>query len=94
LTDIQSLARRGRISLGESLRRRGPSKSLTPREIDVLRLVADGKSNSEIGRELFISTKTASVHVSHILQKLGVSSRVQAAGAARDMDFDSGTPLR
>jgi ATP/maltotriose-dependent transcriptional regulator MalT len=85
LTEIQSLARRGRISLGEPLRRRGPSTSLTPREIDVLRLVADGKSNSEIGRELFISTKTASVHVSHILQKLGVSSRVQAAGAARDM---------
>ena len=91
LTEIQSLARRGRISLGEPLRRRGPSTSLTPREIDVLRLVADGKTNSEIGRELFISTKTASVHVSHILQKLGVSSRVQAAGAARDLDLVSGT---
>jgi DNA-binding CsgD family transcriptional regulator/tetratricopeptide (TPR) repeat protein len=91
LTEIQSLARRGRISLGEPLRRRGPSTSLTPREIDVLRLVADGKTNSEIGRELFISTKTASVHVSHILQKLSVSSRVQAAGAARDMDLVSGT---
>ena len=55
----------------------------------MLRLVADGKTNSEIARDLFISTKTASVHVSHILAKLGVSSRVQAAGIARDMDLVS-----
>ena len=68
---------------------RDGSSSLTPREIEVLRLVADGKTNSEIARDLFISTKTASVHVSHILAKLGVSSRVQAAGIARDMDLVS-----
>jgi len=91
LADIESLARRARISLGAPLRRRGPSTSLTPRELDVLRLVAAGKTNSEIGHELFISAKTASVHVSHILQKLGVSSRVQAAGAARDMDLVAGS---
>ena len=60
------------------------SALLTARELEVLRLVAQGRTNSEIGDLLFISSKTASVHVSHILAKLGVSSRVQAAGLARD----------
>ena len=55
---------------------------LTGRELEVLRLVADGRSNGQIGRELFISTKTASVHVSNILAKLGVSSRGEAAAVA------------
>jgi DNA-binding NarL/FixJ family response regulator len=48
----------------------------------VLRLVAAGGSNAEIGVELFISRKTASVHVSNILRKLNVSTRVQAAALA------------
>jgi DNA-binding NarL/FixJ family response regulator len=48
----------------------------------VLRLLAAGRSDREIGAELFISGKTASVHVSNILRKLGVSSRVQAATLA------------
>jgi DNA-binding NarL/FixJ family response regulator len=61
--------------------------ALTTREVEVLRLVAQGKTNFEIARALFISTKTASVHVSHILHKLGVSSRVQAAGVAHDLDL-------
>ena len=43
---------------------------------------AEGRSNGEIGSELFISTKTASVHVSNILAKLGVSSRTEAAAVA------------
>jgi DNA-binding CsgD family transcriptional regulator len=55
---------------------------LTAREREVLRLVAEGHSNSEIAQELFISRKTASVHVSNILAKLGVTSRVQAAAVA------------
>ena len=55
---------------------------LTAREEEVLRLVADGRSNSQIAETLFISRKTASVHVSNILSKLGVSSRVQAAAVA------------
>lgn len=55
---------------------------LTAREIEVLRLLGDGLSNREIGDVLFISAKTASVHVTHILQKLNVSTRVQAAVAA------------
>jgi DNA-binding NarL/FixJ family response regulator len=48
----------------------------------VLPLLASGRSNSEIGRVLFISTKTVSVHVSNILAKLGVSGRVEAAAVA------------
>ncbi len=55
---------------------------LTPREREVLALVSDGLSNGQIARVLFISEKTASVHVSNILRKLGVSSRVQAALAS------------
>ena len=55
---------------------------LTPRELEVLRLVADGRSNSQIADELVISRKTASVHVSNILAKLGVATRVQAAALA------------
>jgi DNA-binding NarL/FixJ family response regulator len=56
---------------------------LTSREAEVLNLVAAGKTNREIGTELFVSDKTASVHVSNILRKLGVSSRVDAAAVAQ-----------
>ena len=54
-------------------------RGLSDREIEVLTLVAAGYSNSDIAQRLFISSKTASVHVSHILDKLGVSSRTEAA---------------
>jgi predicted ATPase/DNA-binding CsgD family transcriptional regulator len=56
---------------------------LTGRELEVLRLVAAGRSNRDIAAELFISPKTASVHVSNILGKLGVASRGEAAARAR-----------
>jgi DNA-binding CsgD family transcriptional regulator/tetratricopeptide (TPR) repeat protein len=55
---------------------------LTVREAEVLELVARGLTNAEIATELFISTKTASVHVSNILRKLGLKSRIQAAAHA------------
>jgi DNA-binding CsgD family transcriptional regulator len=59
-----------------------PLVALTARELEVLRLVGAGRSNKEIGNELFISAKTASVHVSNILAKLGVSGRGEAAALA------------
>ena len=51
-----------------------PVEALTPREVEVLALVAEGRTNGEIGRQLFISTKTVSVHVSNILAKLGATA--------------------
>ncbi|WP_165965483.1 ATP-binding protein [Actinomadura bangladeshensis] len=63
----------------------GPSGGpLTAREAEVMRLLVRGRSNREIAEELVISPKTASVHVSHILAKFGVSSRGEAVAAARD----------
>ena len=61
---------------------RTPEKSaepLTERETEVLRLLAQGKSNKEIARELQIAEQTVKTHVSHVLDKLGVPSRTQAA---------------
>jgi len=60
----------------------GPLGSLTDREREVLALVAEGQSNGKIATTLFISPKTASVHVSNILAKLGVASRTEAATSA------------
>ena len=65
---------------------------LTERELEVLRLVAAGRSNREIAAELFISPKTASVHVSNILGKLGVASRGEAAARAHTLRlFEDGS---
>ncbi len=61
----------------------GTPGTLTAREAEILALVAEGRSNGEIGRQLFISAKTVSVHVSNILGKLGASGRTEAAAIAR-----------
>ena len=87
LAAIRALADRARIPLDAPSMPAEPHREpapygLTDRELLVLRLVAAGRSNPEIGAELFISGKTASVHVSNILRKLGVSTRVQAAALA------------
>ncbi len=71
-------------TLGPTARSSEPaSDALTARELEVLALVAEGRTNGEIGRQLFISTKTVSVHVSNILAKLGASGRTEAAAVAR-----------
>jgi DNA-binding CsgD family transcriptional regulator len=66
---------------------RGPAsrrdEPLTGREEEVLALVAEGRSNREIGKQLFISAKTVSVHVSNILAKLGAAGRTEAVAVAR-----------
>jgi DNA-binding CsgD family transcriptional regulator len=80
------LGRRARIPMGETGAATSPATGgLTARELDVLGLIAAGMSNARIAGELFISPKTASVHVSNIMSKLGVASRGEAAAAARDL---------
>jgi DNA-binding NarL/FixJ family response regulator len=61
----------------------GRVEVLTAREVEVLRLVAAGHSNRRIGDVLYISPKTASVHVSRIIAKLAVANRLEAAAVAR-----------
>ncbi len=87
LAEIRWLARHANLKLsgevedpeeGSDLERLG----LTEREVEVLRHLADGRSNKQIGERLYISTKTVSVHVSNILAKLGVRSRGEAAATA------------
>jgi DNA-binding CsgD family transcriptional regulator len=81
--EIGQLARRARIQLpGAVSAGGGVPFGLTAREMEVLRLVAAGRGNREIAAELFISPRTASVHVSNILSKLSVSSRGEAAATA------------
>jgi DNA-binding NarL/FixJ family response regulator len=60
-------------------------KELTPRELEVLRLVTQGKTNQEIAESLFITRATAKIHVHHIIRKLGVSDRTQAVVRAFDL---------
>ena len=83
---VADVARSARIPLdGGSMHARpisGPLARLTERELEVLRHVAAGRSNDEIAEALFISPKTASVHVSRILAKLDVTTRTKAAALA------------
>jgi DNA-binding CsgD family transcriptional regulator len=89
-TALDDLARRARLDPGNGNRGgpgrgsggRSPLAALTDREREVLSLLSRGMSNREIGTELFITPKTASVHVSNILGKLGAASRTEAAAIA------------
>jgi DNA-binding CsgD family transcriptional regulator len=84
---LDALARRANLSLGAEQPQQPERAGLTPRE-EVLRLLAVGRSNRQIAEELFVSGKTASVHVTHILTKLGVHSRLDAAARARELGLD------
>ncbi|WP_270094320.1 ATP-binding protein [Nonomuraea sp. SYSU D8015] len=84
IEEIEALSRR----VGGGLQpAQEPSELLTPRELEVLRLVTLGRTNRDIAAELFISAKTVSVHVSNILAKLGVTTRGEAAAAAHRLSL-------
>jgi len=90
--EASALARRTRLSLDQPDADAGAARpapedplarfGLTEREREIVVLLAGGRSNPQIAEALFISPKTASVHVSNILAKLGVGSRVEAAAVA------------
>lgn len=95
---IRALAQRARVPLhAPPAAPEGPppvavatTYGLTERELAVLRLLAAGRTNAQIGAELYISPKTASVHVTSIFRKLGVSGRAQAAAVAERADLLGG----
>lgn len=80
-TALEGLIRRGRLDVA-GLRAVDVGAVLTPRETEVLRLLAVGRTNRQVGAELYISEKTASVHVSNILAKLGANGRTEAVAIA------------
>jgi DNA-binding NarL/FixJ family response regulator len=86
--EIEAVARRARIDLDRQRQAADrPPKldaafGLTTRELEVLDLLVDGLTNREIGSRLFVSPKTVSAHVEHILAKLGASRRLEAAAIA------------
>jgi DNA-binding NarL/FixJ family response regulator len=94
--EVRALAQRARLRLDPDTAPPSPTEpptpadqlGLTPREAEVLTLVAAGHSNGQIAQALYISPKTASVHVSNILAKLGVHTRVEAAAIAHRLGLD------
>lgn len=100
LTDeIETLCERARLKLGshpDGAHSPSPARAtqpdpfgLTPRERQVLALIAEGATNRQIGAALYMAEKTASVHVSRILSKLGVRSRTQAAAVAHRLHLSA-----
>jgi DNA-binding CsgD family transcriptional regulator/tetratricopeptide (TPR) repeat protein len=88
-SEIHALARRARLDLAPPAPPAPAAQlGLTPREAEVLALVAAGHSNRQVAQALFISPKTASVHVSNILAKLGVATRGEAAAIAHRLGLD------
>jgi DNA-binding CsgD family transcriptional regulator len=77
----------------DRLGRRAPRTGLTTREVEVLALLGEGRSDGEIAAELFISPKTASVHVANIKGKLGLSSRLEIALRARELGLTAGSTI-
>ncbi|MFC7616694.1 response regulator transcription factor [Actinokineospora soli] len=81
---IRRIARRARITLDPDASPRERIDLFTPRERAVLALVAQGRTNRQVGDELFISEKTVSVHLSRIMAKLGATRRAEAVAVAYD----------
>ncbi len=96
--EIAALAHRVRVALGPSDitpdRDQKPSAAgtmgLTPRELEVLRCVAEGRTNAQIAATLFITERTADAHVSNILRKLGAARRTEAVAIARRLGMIDG----
>jgi len=94
--EIELLAQRGRLRLDTTVPQVGTATTMSPaapfgltrREAEVLALLAEGRTNRQIGEALFITPKTASIHVSRILAKLGVAGRGEAAAAAHRLGLD------
>ena len=84
LTRVNATARRGRLDIGDDI---AASAGLTAREVEVLGLLADGRTNAQVAEALVMSPKTASVHVSHIIAKLGLTNRTEAAAYAHRNGF-------
>jgi DNA-binding NarL/FixJ family response regulator len=76
----------GQLAVPQSLRRHASWASFSARERQVLQLVADGMTNNEIARHLFLSESTVKTHLSSSFRKLGVSSRAEATAAVLDPD--------
>jgi DNA-binding NarL/FixJ family response regulator len=86
---METLARRARLKLpGMAHVDADAERGLTSREREVLVLVAQGRTNREIGENLFISERTASVHVSNIMAKLGAANRTEAGAKAHALGLD------
>jgi DNA-binding NarL/FixJ family response regulator len=94
---VRLLAQRGRLDLTKSptpatavidpLQELG----ISAREAEVLRLLGVGRTNRQIANELYISEKTASVHVTHLLRKLGVANRIEASAIAQRLEPPAGS---
>jgi DNA-binding CsgD family transcriptional regulator/tetratricopeptide (TPR) repeat protein len=89
---LRELGVRG-LARGPRPTTRANPANLTARELEVLRLLVEGRSNRQIAEQLFISNKTASVHVTNLLAKLGVHSRLEAAATARRLGLDQPAEL-
>jgi DNA-binding CsgD family transcriptional regulator/tetratricopeptide (TPR) repeat protein len=85
---LEALARRARLDLAAGQPHEPGRAGLTPRELEVLHLLVAGRNNRQIAEQLFISGKTATAHVTNILAKLGVHSRLEAAARARELGLD------
>lgn len=80
---IEALAARARVVMTQAPKRHVDAASLTPREMEVLQLLAEGRTNPQIAQHLFLSPKTVSIHVQRVLEKLDAHTRGEAVAAAR-----------